>query len=47
MGAEESIMKHEESKKTGEVGRTMDGYNTTDVVKNRMEPTINLKLMVH
>ena len=43
MRAEESRMKHEESKKTGEVGRTMDGSKTASAVENGMEPTITLK----
>ena len=43
MGAEEIIMKHEESKETGEVGRTMDGSKTAGTVENGMEPAITLK----
>jgi len=43
MGAEEIIMKHEESEETGEVSRTMDGSKTTGAVENGMEPTITLK----
>jgi len=43
MGAEESRMKHEKSKKTGEVSRTMDGSKMTGAVENGREPTINLK----
>ena len=46
MGAEESIMKHEESEEIGEVVRTMDGSKTTGAVENGMEPTITLKLRV-
>jgi len=37
-------MKHEESKETGEVGRTMDGFKTTSAVENGMKPWITLKL---
>ena len=36
-------MKHEESKKTGEVSRTMDSPKTTGTVENGMELTITLK----
>ena len=43
MGAEEIIMKHEESEETGEVSRTMDGSKTTGTVENGMKPTITLK----
>jgi len=35
--AEESIRKNEESKKTREVGRTMDGSKTTSAVENGMK----------
>ncbi|RLF26724.1 MAG: hypothetical protein DRN14_06410 [Thermoplasmata archaeon] len=37
MWAEEIIMKHEESKETGEVSRTMDGSKTTGAVENGRE----------
>ena len=43
MGAEKVIMKHEESKKTREVSRAMDGSKTTGTVENGMEPTITIK----
>jgi len=46
MGAEESIRKHEESKKAREVSRTMDGSKTTGTVENGMEPAITVKLRV-
>jgi len=37
MRAEKVIMKNEESKKTGEVGRTMDYPKTTGAVENGRE----------
>jgi len=37
MGEEESIRKNEESKKNGEVGKTMDGSKTTGTVENGRE----------
>ena len=45
MGAEEIIMKHEESEETREVSRTI-GSKRTGAVENGMEPAITLKLRV-
>ena len=42
MGAEEIIMKHEESEETREVSRTI-GSKRTGAVENGMEPAITLK----
>jgi len=37
MGTEESIRKNEESEKTGEVSRNMDGSKTIGTVENGIE----------